>query len=96
MPVVSDAGQLDWKKSTSGALFINSPVTDGSRYMPSHISFLDAEANAALVRVLRPLLPLAKLLRLPTLDFDVYVQRIDAEATAAAVRPSIIEFFLRR
>jgi hypothetical protein len=96
MPVASHAGQLDWEKSTSGALLINSPVTDGSRYMPSHISFLDAEANAALVRVLSPLLPLAKLLRLPTLDFDVYVQRIDAESTAAAVRPSIIEFFLRR
>ena len=54
---------------------------------------LDEEANAALVRVLSPLLPLARFLKLPVLDFDVYTERLDARQTAAAVRPSIVSFF---
>jgi len=92
--VASDPADVRWDRSQrSAALLLEGPVA-GAAYAPNHISFLDEEANAALVKVLSPLLPLAKLLKLPVLDFDVYVERKDARQTAAAVRPSIVKFFL--
>jgi len=87
------AKDLDFKRSRSAALIIDEPVL-GGEFLPNHISFLDEEANAALVKFLSPLLPLARFLRLPVLDFDVYTERLDADVTATAVRPSIVEFFV--
>ena len=92
MPIFEDAAEVDWSRHRSAALLLSDPVA-GGEHAPNHISFLDEEANAALVRVLSPLLPLARLLRLPVLDFDVYVERLDARETAAVVRPSIVGFF---
>jgi len=92
--VTADPAAVRWDNARrAGALLIEGPVGDAS-HAPNHISFLDEEANAALVRVLAPLLPLARFLKLPVLDFDVYTERKDARQTAAAVRPSIVSFFV--
>ena len=40
--------------------------------LPNHISFLWSRSNDALLSFLSPLLPVAKLLRIFVLDFDVY------------------------
>ena len=95
MQVASDPAELTWRagQQKSAALLLDKAVP-GAAYPPNHISFLDEEANAALVRVLSPLLPLARFLKLPVLDFDVYTERLDARQTAAAVRPSIVSFFM--
>lgn len=87
MQVASDPAELTWRagQQKSAALLLDKAVP-GAAYPPNHISFLDEEANAALVRVLSPLLPV--------LDFDVYTERLDARQTAAAVRPSIVSFFM--
>ena len=50
--------------------------------LPSHISFLSARTNAAMVDVLAPLLPLARALDVPLLDFDKYALRPGSEANA--------------
>ena len=43
--------------------------------------------------LLAPLVPLAKLLGLFLLDFDVYLEARDADATAARVVPAVRRFF---
>mmetsp|Transcript_47892 Transcript_47892/g.57726 ORF Transcript_47892/g.57726 Transcript_47892/m.57726 type:complete len:413 (+) Transcript_47892:47-1285(+) len=91
--IASDPSDVTWSSKKRGALLLEGPV-GGEEYAPNLISFLDEEANAALVKVLSPLLPLARFLKLPVLDFDVYVDRKDSAATAKAIRPSIVEFFL--
>lgn len=69
---------------------------DSSAAAPSHISFLDPRSNDAMTEFLSPLLPLAQLLRVPVLDFDVYQERRDSEATAEVVLPALSRFFESR
>ena len=45
-----------------------------------------------MVEFLSPLLPLARLLRVPVLDFDTYQSRPDSDATARAVLPAVLRF----
>jgi len=67
----------------------NSPLP-----LPCHISFLWSEVDDAMGSLLSPLLPLAKVLGLFLLDFDVYLENKDAEKTAAALVPALRRFFL--
>ena len=46
-----------------------------------------------MVRLLSPLIPVAKALGLFLLDFDVYTERRDAEPTARLVVPAVRRFF---
>ena len=62
--------------------------------LPCHISFLWSEVNDAMISLLSSLLPLAKALGLFLLDFDVYRETRDAEATAALLVPALRRFFL--
>jgi hypothetical protein len=64
--------------------------------LPCHISFLDPRSNDAMVSFLSPLLPLARLLGVPVLDFDVYQETRDSEQTASMVLPPIVQFFKAR
>ena len=62
--------------------------------LPNHLSFLWSEVNEAMSSLLSPLLPLAKVLGLFVLDFDVYIQNRDADRTAAQLVPALRRFFL--
>ena len=62
--------------------------------LPCHISFLWREVDEAMASLLAPLLPLAKLLGLFVLDFDVYLETRDADRTAALLVPALRRFFL--
>ena len=64
----------------------------GAPPAPSHISFLSGATNGAMVEFLSPLLPLARLLRVPVLDFDTYQSRPDSDVTARAVLPAVLRF----
>ena len=76
---------IHWSRRSASSCF--NRVWRVTKSSAKHQSMLlDEEANAALVRVLSPLLPV--------LDFDVYTARLDAMQTAAAVRPSIVSFFM--
>ena len=59
---------------------------------PNHISFLSEGVNNAMIDLLSPLLPVARALDLPVLDFDRYQQSRDSVATARVVHPIIIEY----
>ena len=59
---------------------------------PNHISFLCEGVNDAMIGFLSPLLPVAKLLNIPVLDFDRYQESRDSKATAAAVFPVIRQY----
>eukprot|EP00614_Pseudopedinella_elastica_P033045 CAMPEP_0172633594 /NCGR_PEP_ID=MMETSP1068-20121228/190215_1 /TAXON_ID=35684 /ORGANISM="Pseudopedinella elastica, Strain CCMP716" /LENGTH=407 /DNA_ID=CAMNT_0013445329 /DNA_START=55 /DNA_END=1278 /DNA_ORIENTATION=- len=61
---------------------------------PCHISFLSAATNDAMVKFLSPLLPLARILGVPLLDFDVYALTRDSERTAEYVSPVLGKFFI--
>lgn len=63
---------------------------------PNHVSFLWAETNDAMLRVLSPFLPLARLLGISLLDFDRYARSRDAEETARDVVPALEHFFTDR
>ncbi|CAJ1397956.1 unnamed protein product [Effrenium voratum] len=60
---------------------------------PCHISFLSAESNEAMVTLLSPLLPVARALRVPVLDFDTYLSLRDGPQVAEQVLPLIEDFF---
>ena len=62
---------------------------------PCHISFLSSDTNDAMVDFLSPLLPLARFLGVPLLDFDVYASTKDSDDTAEIVIPEIVDFFKR-
>jgi pimeloyl-ACP methyl ester carboxylesterase len=59
---------------------------------PNHISFLSEGVNDAMIELLSPLLPLAKALTIPVLDFDRYQQSRDSVATASSYHPLVIEY----
>jgi len=49
---------------------------------------------AALVNYLSPLLPLARFLRLPVLDFGVYKDRRDSQSCVDAYHSTVVDFFM--
>ena len=57
---------------------------------PCHISFLSSRTNDAMVETLSPLLPLARALRVPVLDFDVYQTTRDSDEVNAALVPGVV------
>ena len=61
--------------------------------LPNHISFLWSRSNDALLSFLSPLLPVAKLLRIFVLDFDVYKRERDSHRTARSLVPTLRRFF---
>ena len=76
-------------------IFADSATTEGDKTrLPNHISFLWSEVDEAMASLLSPLVPVAKALGLFMLDFDVYLEARDAEATAAQVVPALRRFFL--
>lgn len=56
---------------------------------PNHISFLAGNVNDSMVDFLSPLLPVAKALNIPVLDFDKYQESRDSQAVAEIVIPTI-------
>mmetsp|Transcript_23164 Transcript_23164/g.75513 ORF Transcript_23164/g.75513 Transcript_23164/m.75513 type:complete len:411 (-) Transcript_23164:927-2159(-) len=58
-----------------------------------HISFLSKRSNDFMVETLKGLLPVARFLRVPVLDFDTYMAAPDSEETAELVLPILTSFF---
>ena len=56
---------------------------------PNHISFLSEETNDAMVDFLSPLLPLARVLNIPVLDFDKYQLARDSRVCGDVVVPLV-------
>ena len=65
------------------------------RPAPCHISFLSERTNDAMVEVLSPLLPLAKALGIPLLDFDTYSENRDSVDVARDLVPAIVSWLTR-
>ena len=59
---------------------------------PNHISFLAEGVNDAMIELLSPLLPVAKAISIPVLDFDRYQVSRDSKATAAVVIPLVLQY----
>ena len=59
---------------------------------PNHISFLSKGTNDAMVDFLSPLLPVARFLDIPVLDFDKYQLVRDSDATGKVVRPLVVDY----
>ena len=60
--------------------------------LPCHISFLSSRTNDAMVEVLSPLLPVARAVGVPVLDFDKYQIARDSDAVNAQLVPLIAEW----
>jgi len=60
---------------------------------PSHISFLNEQSNDAMVQFLSSLIPVARFLEVPLLDFDKYADARDSKATAQVMTPLVAGFF---
>ena len=56
---------------------------------PCHISFLSSRTNMAMVGVLSPLLPVARALGVPLLDFDVYERTRDSDRVLGDLVPAV-------
>ena len=89
-PCVEDPKNCDVSKS-SGAVLLRRAYKAGQP--PCHISFLSAETNNAMISLLSPLLPVARVLEVPVLDFDTYLRLQDSEDVALDVLPLIEDFF---
>ena len=59
---------------------------------PNHISFLTESTNEAMIEFLSPLLPIARLLNIPVLDFDRYQVSRDSRVTADVYQPLIVKY----
>ena len=59
---------------------------------PNHISFLSSRTNDAMIETLSPLLPIAKALDIPMLDFDVYAEALDSDRVAAELVPAVVSW----
>lgn len=70
-------------------------VFSDSPSSPNHISFLAENVNDAMISFLSFLLPVAKALKLPVLDFDKYRESRDSKLTATKVVPLIRKFLLQ-
>ena len=55
---------------------------------PCHVSFLAPDVNVEMQNFLGPLLPVARFLSIPVLDFDKYGLLFDAERTAETCVPA--------
>jgi pimeloyl-ACP methyl ester carboxylesterase len=63
---------------------------------PNHISFLAEGPNDAMVEFLSPLLPLARALGIPLLDFDKYQLSRDGKATGEVVIPLVVDYMKQK
>ncbi|GMH85819.1 hypothetical protein TrVE_jg1732 [Triparma verrucosa] len=59
----------------------------------NHISYLSEATNDGMVEFLSPLLPIAKSLKIPLLDFDVYSDVKDSNECAEETIPVVVKFF---
>ena len=59
---------------------------------PCHVSFLAPDVNDEMQNFLGPLLPVARFLGIPVLDFDKYGLLLDADATAETCVPAATAF----
>ena len=59
----------------------------------NHISFLSRGTNDAMTEFLAPLIPIAKKLGIPMLDFDVYDENRDSVECASETVPVVVQFF---
>ena len=88
------AGWTAASSSGSGAFFYDASYSSPA-VLPCHISFLSSRTNDAMVDVLSPLLPVARLLNVPVLDFDVYATTRDSDAVAADLVPAVVAWLAR-
>ncbi|QDZ24767.1 hypothetical protein HOP50_14g73040 [Chloropicon primus] len=94
--------QFDSPRSLSASMAGDSeaPRTAFLKYAgpasPCHISFLSSRTNEAMVQVLAPLLPVARLLGVPLLDFDVYEQTRDSSAISKDLIPAVTSWLLEQ
>ena len=56
------------------------------------MSFLSSRVNDCMLDLLTPLLPVARVLNVSVLDFDVYMKARDSDKTNADLIPLIQEF----
>ena len=99
MGTLNDADARRRAKETSGNalnafLTYEPPGGDGGATdgLPCHISFLSSRTNDAMVEVLSPLLPVARAIGVPVLDFDKYQTTRDSDAVNAELVPLIAEW----
>ena len=99
MGTLNDADARRRAKETSGNalnafLTYEPPGGDGGAMdgLPCHISFLSSRTNDAMVEVLSPLLPVARAVGVPVLDFDKYQIARDSDAVNARLVPLIAEW----
>ena len=59
---------------------------------PNHISFLAEGPNDAMVQFLSPLLPVARFVGIPVLDFDKYQTSRDSKVTGEVYIPLVVEY----
>ena len=62
----------------------------GQQPLPCHISFLSSRTNDAMVDVLGPLLPVARALGVPVLDFDRYQVTRDSDEVNQTLVPAVV------
>ena len=67
-------------------------IAFGGESAPCHVSFLAPDVNVEMQNFLGPLLPVARFLSIPVLDFDKYGLLFDAERTAEACVPAATSF----
>ena len=67
-------------------------IAFGGESAPCHVSFLAPDVNVEMQNFLGPLLPVARFLKIPVLDFDKYGLLFDAELTAEACVPAATSF----
>ena len=80
------------KKLPSRAFLIFNNPTNALK----HISFLTEGTNDAMVQFLSPLLPLARALGIPVLDFDKYQISRDSKSTGDVVIPLVVDYLKQR
>ena len=67
-------------------------IAFGGESAPCHVSFLAPDVNVEMQNFLGPLLPVARFLGIPVLDFDKYGLLFDAERTAETCVPAATSF----
>ena len=90
----SDYVMLDERSITSSDILLPSKaaiIFDRSD-APNHISFLAEGPNDAMVQFLSPLLPVARAMDIPVLDFDKYAKVRDSRQTAELVVPLVSRY----
>jgi len=81
------------KSKTWGKLPPRASLLFGDRSSaPNHISFLAEGPNDAMVQFLSPLLPVARFVGIPVLDFDKYQTSRDSKATGEVYIPLVVDY----